>query len=167
MVIIYTGDGKGKTSACVGQTARALGNGMNVAFAQFMKRDGQAGEQRMLAQWLGSYFLAAGQGFLRKEEERPKHRNAALHTLTWAREHLPPVDMLVLDEALYALKSDLLTRDEMESLLVTARTSDKHVVLSGRNAPDWIIELADIVTEMNEIKHAWSLGVKASPGIEF
>jgi cob(I)alamin adenosyltransferase len=167
MVIVYTGDGKGKTSACVGQTARALGNGMNVAFAQFMKRDGQAGEQRMLAQWLGSYFLAAGQGFLRKEEERPKHRNAALHTLAWACERLPPVGMLVLDEALYALKSDLLTRDEMESLLATARIGDKHVVLSGRNAPDWIIELADIVTEMNEIKHPWRLGVKALPGIEF
>lgn len=70
MILVYTGNGKGKTSACVGQAVRALGQNMTVAFGQFMKRDGQAGEQRMLAQWLGPRFLAGGEGFLRREEDR-------------------------------------------------------------------------------------------------
>ena len=81
VILVYTGNGKGKTSACVGQAVRALGQNMTVAFGQFMKRDGQAGEQRMLAQWLGPRFLAGGEGFLRREEDRPAHRAAALRVL--------------------------------------------------------------------------------------
>ncbi|GFH63410.1 MAG: cob(I)alamin adenosyltransferase [Candidatus Desulfovibrio kirbyi] len=165
MVIIYTGNGKGKTSACVGQAVRALGNGMDVAFAQFMKRDGQAGEQRFLARLLGTRFFAAGQGFLRQETERPQHREAAVRTLEWARDALSAVDMLLLDESLYALTADILKRKELEDLLAAA--CDKHLVLSGRNAPNWLIERSDIVTEMNEIKHPWHSGAKAARGIEF
>lgn len=167
MLLIYTGDGKGKTCACVGQAVRALGQGLSVAFGQFMKRHGQAGEQRMLAQWLGDRFLAGGEGFLRRKEDRPAHRAAALRVLAWAREQLSSADMLILDETLYALGAGILEREEVESLLAEARAQNRHLVLSGRNAPDWLIEAADLVTEMGEIKHPWRAGVKAAPGIEF
>ena len=167
MILVYTGDGKGKTSACTGQAVRALGQGMKVAFGQFMKRDGQAGEQAMLSQWLGPRFVAGGLGFLRKDEDRPAHRQAALRMLDWAREQLAHVDMLVLDESLYALGAGILERQELEQMIAMARAQGRHLVLSGRNAPDWLIETADLVTSMTEIKHPWRTGVKAAPGIEF
>ena len=167
MILVYTGDGKGKTSACTGQAVRALGQGMKVAFGQFMKRDGQAGEQVMLSQWLGPRFVAGGLGFLRKDEDRPAHRQAALHMLDWAQKQLAEVDMLVLDETLYALSAGILTQEEVENLLDLARQREKHLVLSGRNAPDWLVEAADLVTSMTEIKHPWRSGVTASPGIEY
>lgn len=167
MILVYTGDGKGKTSACVGQAVRALGQGMAVAFGQFMKRDGQAGEQAMLARLPGVRFLAGGPGFLRREAERPAHREAALKVLAWARDRLADADMVVLDEALYALDAGILMREELEALLALARRNDRHLVLSGRNAPGWLVETADLVTSMTEIKHPWRQGVKAAPGIEF
>ena len=167
MILVYTGDGKGKTSACVGQTVRALGQNMAVAFGQFMKRDGQAGEQAMLARLLSERFFAGGQGFLRNDADRPAHRQAALRVLDWAREQLGHVDMLVLDESLYALGAGILERQELEQLIAVARAQGRHLVLSGRNAPDWLIEAADLVTSMTEIKHPWRMGVKAAPGIEF
>lgn len=167
MIIVYTGNGKGKTSACVGQAVRALGQDMQVAFAQFMKQNGQAGEQSMLSQWLGENFLAGGRGFLRKPEQRPAHREAALTTLHWALERLPQVQMLVLDESLYALSAEILLREELQALLGKARECNTHVVLSGRNIPDWLREEADLVTEMGEVKHPWQQGTGATKGIEF
>ena len=167
MILIYTGDGKGKTSACVGQAVRALGQGMTVAFGQFMKRDGQAGEQAMLSRWLGGRFRAAGPGFLRREEDRPAHRQAASALLDWAQEQLNSADMLVLDECLYALGAGLILREEMECLLALARRQGRHLVLSGRGVPDWLADAADLVTSMTEIKHPWRSGIAASPGIEY
>ena len=121
MILVYTGNGKGKTSACVGQAVRALGRNMTVAFGQFMKRDGQAGEQRMLAQWLGPRFLAGGEGFLRREEDRPAHRAAALRVLAWARACVPEAEMLVMDECLNALAAGRRTRQVVEGLRAEAR----------------------------------------------
>ncbi|MBQ4567191.1 MAG: cob(I)yrinic acid a,c-diamide adenosyltransferase [Desulfovibrio sp.] len=167
MILVYTGNGKGKTSACVGQTVRALGQGLRVAFGQFMKQDGQAGEQAQLARWLGQSFCAGGQGFLLREEDRPRHRAAAGQLLAWAHRQLPHVDMLVLDESLYALQNGLLRREELETLMRLAREQGRHLVLSGRGAPDWLVEAADLVTDMGEVKHPWQTGVKATPGIEF
>ena len=113
MILVYTGSGKGKTSACLGQAVRALGRGLRVAFAQFMKQDDRAGEQIFLRQCLGDNFRAGGAGFFRKEEERPAHRQAALETLAWAKERLPRADVLILDESLYALGHGLVTREEL------------------------------------------------------
>ena len=87
--------------------------------------------------------------------------------LDWAQEQLDLVDMLVLDESLYALGSGILERQELEQLMAQARGQGRHLVLSGRNAPDWLVEAADLVTSMTEIKHPWRTGVKAAPGIEF
>ena len=114
MILIYTGNGKGKTSACVGQALRALGQDMRVSFGQFMKKDVRAGEQIMLERLLGEDYRAGGLGFFRREEERQEHRAAALTLLDWARERLPRLDMLLLDESLYALRAGLLERAEVE-----------------------------------------------------
>ena len=167
MILIYTGNGKGKTSACVGQALRALGQDLRVGFGQFMKKDVHAGEQVMLQRLLGENYRAGGRGFFRKEEEREEHRAAALTLLEWARERLPRLDMLLLDESLYALRAGLLERAEVEALLRRARAADCHLVLSGRDAPQWLMDMADLVTEMGEIKHPAQSGVKAQRGIEF
>lgn len=167
MILIYTGNGKGKTSACVGQALRALGQDLRVGFGQFMKKDVHAGEQVMLQRLLGENYRAGGRGFFRKEEEREEHRAAALTLLAWARERLPQLDMLLLDESLYALRAGLLERAEVEDLLQRARAADCHLVLSGRDAPQWLMDMADLVTEMGEIKHPAQSGVKAQRGIEF
>ncbi len=168
MILIYTGNGKGKTSACVGQTMRALGQGFKIVFAQFMKRADQAGEQKQMAAILGDCYYAGGKGFFRNEEERAEQEQAAQATLDWAKERMDDsLDLLVLDESIYALDSGLLTRKNIEEVIELAGKHNFHVVLSGRNAPDWLVEAADLVTEMREIKHPWTKGIKAAKGIEF
>lgn len=167
MILVYTGNGKGKTSACLGQVVRALGGGLRVAFAQFMKESGCAGEQQLLVQLLGKDFLAGGCGFFRREEDRPQHRQAAESTLAWAYRQLADHDMLILDEALYALRAGLLRQEELESLMQAARKTGCHVVLSGRDAPEWLVKEADLVTSMEEVKHPWQQGLPAVAGVDF
>ncbi len=167
MLLIYTGNGKGKTCASVGQAIRAHGQGLRVAFGQFMKRPQQAGEQIVCAALLGSAFYAGGCGFFRKEEERPAHREAALSVLAFAQAQLALVDMLVLDESLYALGSGLITEEELRAIAAEARERRVFLVLSGRGAPPWLVDEADIVTEMGEIKHAFRDGRGPTKGIEF
>ena len=167
MILIYTGNGKGKSSACVGQAIRAIGQGLGVAFLQFMKKEGVAGEQLVLYQLLGERFRAGGRGFLRVEEDRPEHREAALSALRWAFDALPHIDMLVLDEILYALGAGILLPEEVRGLVYEARRYNVHLVLSGRGLPEWLEEEADIITEMEERKHPWQQGHAATRGIEF
>lgn len=167
MIYVYTGPGKGKTSACLGQVARALGSGLRVAFAQFMKREGEAGEQVFLKNSLGDRFLAGGAGFFRSETERPVHRAAAEQTLAWIRARLPQCDIIILDESLYALRKELITRDELKALLQEARMNNTHVILSGRGFPDDMLDEVDLVTEMREIKHPLQRGQGAVRGLDF
>lgn len=167
MILVYTGEGKGKTSASVGQAIRAVGQGMRVCFAQFMKSDQRTGEQVFLAQTLHDDFYIGGCGFFRAEAERPQHRLAAQNTLAWARQRVAVCAMLVLDEALYALRAGLLSQQEIESLLDAAAAAGTHVVLSGRGLPAWLEARADTVSSLQEIKHAWRQGIPATRGIEY
>ncbi|MCG8532533.1 MAG: cob(I)yrinic acid a,c-diamide adenosyltransferase [Desulfovibrionales bacterium] len=167
MILVNTGNGKGKTTASIGQAIRALGQEHTIAFAQFMKRDKQAGEQYMLRKLLGDFFYAPGDGFLTKPEQFPAHRATSEKIILWAKERIIEVDMLVLDEALYALTSELLTEEELRELIALARSNNTHLVLSGRGAPQWLIDEADLVTEMTEIKHHYKKGTPAQKGIEF
>ncbi len=168
MILIYTGNGKGKTCACVGQAVRAHGRGMAVAFAQFMKRPDQAGEQAVLGAMLGNNFFAGGEGFFRRAEAFPEHRAAALAVLEWAKTKIAAgIKMLVLDEALYALGSSLLQEDELRGLIKLCRSSNTHLVLSGRGLPPWLSEEADTISELQEIKHHFRNGIPAVEGIEF
>lgn len=168
MLIIYTGNGKGKTSACVGQTLRALGQGLVVAFGQFMKRNGLAGEQNLLAQLLTDRFMALGAGFYKDPQEFAIHRDKAQQLLSWAGAQLESgLDMLVLDEALYALGHGFITREELQSIIDSCGQKSCHLVLSGRGAPDWLVLKADIVSDITEVRHIYNQGGQARPGIEF
>jgi cob(I)alamin adenosyltransferase len=168
MILVYTGDGKGKTSACLGQALRGLGRGFSVVFAQFMKRDGQAGEQAMLKSLLGDSFRAGGKGFLTRPEQFPEHREAARELLVWIRERLCATDLLILDEALYALGAGLLGADELREIMAHfASPYRPHLVLSGRGLPDWLRDAAHLVTVMAPEKHPYRQGIAAQAGIEF
>ncbi len=130
----------------------------------------------MLGRLLGDDFYCDGKGFYRGgTEEFARHRAAAEETLTWARarlEALPlnapaPGRMLILDEALYALKHELLTETELRGIIKLCRERDAHLVLSGRGLPPWLEAEADLISEIQEIKHPLQSGVKAGEGIEF
>ncbi|MBQ7738978.1 MAG: cob(I)yrinic acid a,c-diamide adenosyltransferase [Desulfovibrionaceae bacterium] len=166
MILLYTGLGKGKTCACVGQALRALGHNFKVAFAQFIKRPGQAGEQVLLARLLGERFRVQGLGFVR-EADLAAHRACAKDLVVWALAQLPDLEMLILDEICYALHYKLLTKDEVLNLIHKAQSSNCHVICSGRFAQPWLINLADLVTNFDSPKHPLKMGQKALPGIEF
>ncbi len=168
MIVIYTGEGKGKTSAALGQVMRALGHGLRVVCAQFMKRGGVAGEQVMLEQLLGNDFLAGGLGFFRDQKDFARHRAASRETLSWVGQRTRSgAGVCILDESIYALNQGLITRDELEEVLDVAAAQGVHVVLTGRGAPDWLVAKADVVTEMISRKHHFSAGRAAVHGVEF
>jgi len=168
VILIYTGNGKGKSSASCGQALRALGQGMRVAFAQFLKQDGKSGEQIIMAKLLQENFLVGGKGFFTKPEQFPMHRAAAQEVLVWAKAKISCLDVLVLDEALYALSYGLITRDELREITAAFTSDSKPIlVLSGRGLPDWLRDEAHLVTEMQEIKHPYAQGVSAQSGVDF
>ncbi len=167
MILVYTGNGKGKTSACLGQVIRALGCGLKPAFVQFIKKDGEAGEQSYLKKILGKSFCAGGIGFFLKEEDRPRHREAALKTLEIARTLLRSSDVLIADEILYALGMDLVTRQEIIGLIEESNALGKHLILSGRGFPEDLEKYADCITDLQEVKHPWTAGSAAVRGIDF
>ena len=167
MLIVYTGNGKGKTCACIGQAIRALGQGLRVYVAQFIKADAGTGEQRFLHQVLGERFLAGGLGFFSQPAHKADHRQKARETCLWCLAALPKSDMLVADEALYALDYGLLLQREIMELIRLARQLHVHLVLSGRGLPGWIADEADLITEMHPVKHPADRGFPARLGIEF
>lgn len=166
MILVYTGEGKGKTSACLGQTLRALGHGKRVAFAQFIKRDGCAGEQVLLRQLLGDNFRAQGLGFVKNVPDKAPHIQAAKDLFSWCLDMLPTVWLLVLDEILYALHYELLTANDLHTLLERAGHLHTHLLLSGRYLPTWLERVSDLVTTLSQTKHPFSLGKKALPGLD-
>jgi len=157
VIVVYTGDGKGKTSAALGQILRALGHGLRVACAQFMKSN------------LGDDFLVGGLGFFRDNQDRVRHREAALSTLAWASSKVAAddVNVLVLDEVLYALSAGVLEQEELQALLDRARERNVHLILTGRGLPEWLGGQADLITEMLPVKHPFNQGQGALKGIDF
>lgn len=168
MIVVYTGNGKGKTSAALGQILRAKGHDLRVACAQFMKRDDVAGEQRVLASLLGDDYLVGGLGFFRDNQDQARHRAAALTTLAWASSKVADdVQVLVLDEVLYALGAGVLRQEELQALLDGAREHNVHLILTGRGLPEWLGRQADLITEMLPVKHPFNQGQGALKGIDF
>ncbi len=167
MLLVYTGNGKGKTSACLGQVVRALGANKRILFAQFLKQNGEAAEQKILQTLLGENFYAGGAGFFLDEQDRPLHTQAAQATLYWAKSHIPEADILILDESLCALDNGLITSSELLDFL--EHTQNKHVILSGRHTslPQWLFDRADMITALTEVKHPWQNGKQAVYGIDF
>lgn len=169
LLIINTGLGKGKTTAALGLALRAAGNRMRTTLLQFVKRD-EAGEHRMLADLPGDRIdiQRLGTGFVTGSPPPAEAVEAARAALAEARRRLTGGrwDVVVLDEIFAALTAGLVTEDDILSL-VTLRPPAVHLVLTGRAAPESLIDRADLVTEMRCIKHPHDHGIAAQEGIEF
>ena len=170
LIQVYTGNGKGKSTAAFGLALRAAGNGLKVAIIQFMKKGGWYGEIQAFAK-LPEIMLASfgGEGFIKKgTTPSPEHFKQAQAALAQAEQLLiaGQTDLLILDELNNALFFDLLSQEEIERLLAL-KPSHTEVVITGRNAPEYLLQAADLVTEMREIKHPFQRGLPARRGIEY
>ena len=169
LLIVHTGKGKGKSTAGFGLVFRALGNGMKVAVVQFVKGKWSTGERAVLDKFGDQVTLATmGEGFTWETQDRQRDIAAARAAWDKAKELIADGehDMVLLDELNIVLRYDYLPLDEVIDAL-TARPEMKHVIVTGRNAKDELIEAADLVTEMTQVKHPFRSGVKAQVGIEF
>jgi cob(I)alamin adenosyltransferase len=169
LLIVHTGKGKGKSTAAFGLVFRALGNGMKVAIVQFVKGKWQTGERAALEKFGDQVTVnTMGEGFTWETQDRV--RDVAAAKAAWERAKTLISDnkhqLVVLDELNIVLRYDYLDTAEVVAAL-SARPLMKHIVVTGRNAKDELIEAADLVTEMEQIKHPFRAGVKAQKGIEF
>ncbi len=170
LIIVNTGDGKGKSTASFGLALRAAGNKMNVFIMQFMKGPWKAGERKAL-QELTDYveYEAMGDGFTWDTENTEQDKKTARAAFKIAKEKLMSgkYQMIILDEINYVLDYKFFPLDEFLETLRN-KPKDVHVVCSGRNANEELIEMADLVTEMRLIKHPFEeQGIPAQKGIEF
>ena len=173
VLVVNTGNGKGKSSAAFGVVARALGHGMKVAVIQFVKGRSDTGEEvfyRRVAEWMpGSLsWHVSGEGFTWETQDGARDAAAAQAAWALACGYLtdPQIGLVVLDEFTYALKYGWLDIAPVLSALA-ARPAMQHVIITGRAAPDALVEAADTVTDMTLVKHAFKAGVKAMPGLEW
>jgi cob(I)alamin adenosyltransferase len=169
IIIVNTGNGKGKSSSAFGMAIRALGHGMKVGVVQFIKGALQTGEERFLRRFPEEIsFHAMGEGYTWETQNR--ERDIAKAQLAWekARTFLadPEIGLVVFDELNIALKYKYLDVDVVINDLL-ARPPMQHVVVTGRGAPPELIEIADTVTEMEVVKHAFKAGIGAQAGTEW
>ena len=172
LVIVYTGKGKGKTTAALGIVLRAVGHGMKVGMIQFIKGEWYYGELTSSKRLEPEFELvAAGKGFvgiIDDDHPREDHQNAARAALSLAKEKLAAeaYDVLILDEINYAVKLGLIDENEIVQLIESkpVRTT---LVLTGNYATEPVLAAADLVTEMREVKHPYQQGIKAKKGIDF
>lgn len=169
LIIVHTGPGKGKTTAALGLAFRALGQGMKVGIVQFIKGAIPTGEAALVQQLqLPIEMYTLGDGFTWNTQDREQDIATARRTWQQAVSLLrdPSFDMVILDELNIVLRYDYLPLAEVLEELRTKRDM-LHVVITGRNAKEELIALADLVTEMKPIKHPYKAGVKAQRGVEF
>jgi cob(I)alamin adenosyltransferase len=168
LLVVYTGHGKGKTTAALGMVFRALGRGLRVTVVQFIKGKWKTGE-RVFAERLPELcFLVMGLGFTWESDDISRDKAAARAAWAEARQAISSGerDLVVLDELTYAFHYGFLTLDEVLETL-RSRPAGVHVVITGRDAPEALIELADLVTEMKLVKHPFQRGEKARLGVDF
>jgi len=175
LLIVHTGKGKGKSTAAFGLVFRALGNGMRVGIVQFVKGKWETGERTVLEKFSDQVTIKAmGEGFTWDTQDRARDIAAAKAAWEKAKEMIEacrgpdrPYDMILLDEINIALRYDYLPLDKVVEFL-DRRPEMLHVIVTGRNAKPELIEAADLVTEMTQVKHPFrEQGVKAQKGIEF
>lgn len=169
LLIVHTGKGKGKTSAALGMVVRAIGHGMKVGVVQFVKGAMATGEKAVFDAFPDNVaFKPMGEGFTWNTQDRA--RDVAVAREAWEEVKRmiadPAYDMVLADELNIVLRYDYLPLDEVLAA-VTERDAMKHVIITGRNAPDRLVEAADLVTDMVMVKHPFRSGVKAQKGIEF
>lgn len=167
-VIINTGNGKGKTTAALGTAFRALGHGKKVCVIQFLKGQGKYGERLMAEKLENLDWFICGKGFVFKKENIEEDRRVAVEGFQLAKEQVASdrYDLLILDEITYLPLYDFLDVEKIVDLIQNkpARLS---IILTGRDAHPRLIEIADTVTAMESVKHAYEQGIKAQKGIEF
>ena len=172
LLMVYTGDGKGKTTAALGMCVRAVGYDWTVCLIQFVKGSWKYGELKGLKRLEPNVELhVIGEGFVGIVDDTKsfeEHRAAAKNGVALALEKLTSAQyrLIILDELNVAFSLGLVTRDEFDQIL-EARGESQHLVITGRGAPDWLIEKADLVTEMREIKHPFKKGILAQKGVDW
>jgi cob(I)alamin adenosyltransferase len=169
LVIVNTGNGKGKTTAALGTLFRAWGRGMRVCVIQFIKSEtGNWGEIKA-ARNLGIEWHAMGDGFTWLSKDIDETAAKARHAWGLAQEKIAggEYDLILLDEMTYAFHNGWVDVREMIAWLGAHKPAGLHLIITGRDAPEPLVEFADLVTEMREVKHPYARGIKAQPGIEF
>ncbi|MDB9329184.1 cob(I)yrinic acid a,c-diamide adenosyltransferase [Nodularia spumigena CS-591/04] len=170
LIIVNTGNGKGKTTAALGMVLRSLGHGYKVAIIQFIKGAWEPSEKQVFSLWEDQIeFHAMGEGFTWETQDRDRDLDKASAAWQKSLEYIrnPDFQLVLLDEINIALKMAYLQVEDVLAGLAQ-KPPNKHVILTGRGAPAALIEKADLVTEMTLIKHPFrDQGVKAQPGIEF
>ena len=168
LVIVYTGNGKGKTTAALGMLTRAWGRGMKVCMLSFIKAEtANFGEERA-AKKMGIEMIPLGGGFTWLSKDLEKDKALAQRCWTLCREKIDSgsYDIVVLDEITYPINYGWIDLDEVLETL-RDRPPNLHVVLTGRDAPEGLIAYADLVTEMREVKHPFQRGIKAQAGVDY
>ncbi|HEY0315476.1 MAG TPA: cob(I)yrinic acid a,c-diamide adenosyltransferase [Sphingomonas sp.] len=169
LLIVHTGKGKGKTTAALGMVVRAIGHGMKVGVVQFVKGAMTSGEKMVFDAFPDQIeFKPMGEGFTWDTQDRARDVAAARQAWEEVKRMIadPAYQMVLADELNIVLRYDYLPLDEVLEVLVN-KPADKHVIVTGRNAQEALMEAADLVTEMTMIKHPFRSGVKAQAGIEF
>ena len=174
LLIVHTGKGKGKSTAAFGLVMRALGHGMRIGIIQFVKGKWETGERDVLDKFPDLVTIRTmGEGFTWETQDRGRDIAAAETAWEAAKEMIdasrgpdPKYDLVLLDELNIVLRYDYIPLDDVVAFL-TAKPEGLHVIVTGRNAKEPLIEVADLVTEMTMVKHPFRAGVKAQKGIEF
>ncbi|HNG01396.1 MAG TPA: cob(I)yrinic acid a,c-diamide adenosyltransferase [Nitrospira sp.] len=169
LLMVYTGAGKGKTTAALGMAIRCLGHGMKVAIMQFIKGAIDTAEERILRSFGDRVmFLRMGEGYTWETQDRERDTRFAQEAWNKACEFMtdPSYAMVILDEFNIALHHHYVELAEVLPRL-QARPLMQHVVITGRGAPAELIDAADLVTEMKQVKHPFRQGIKAQAGVEF
>lgn len=167
-IIINTGDGKGKTTAALGCCFRAMGHGLRVCVIQFLKGKGDYGE-RLFAQHIeGLEWHVCGKGFVFNKKDKTQDRIVAEEGFELAVQKMQQddFDLIILDEITYLVSYDFLSSEKIVAAL-KERPERLNVILTGRDAHPSLVDIADTVTRMDVVKHAYAAGVKAQKGIEF
>ena len=168
VLVVNTGNGKGKSSAAFGVVARALGHGLQVGVVQFVKGRSDTGEEAFFRRQPGVHWHVGGEGFTWETQDKDRDAKAAQAAWEVACGHLsdPAIGLVVLDEMTYAFKYGWL---DLDSVLATlnSRPAMQHVIITGRAAQEGLRAAADTVTDMGMEKHAFQAGIKAMPGLEW
>ena len=168
VLVVNTGNGKGKSSAAFGVVARALGHGLKVGVVQFVKGRSDTGEEAFFRTQPGVSWHVGGEGFTWETQDKERDAQAAQHAWRIACEHLsnPEIGLVVLDEMTYAFKYGWLELDTVIAKLLS-RPMMQHVIITGRGAPEALRAVADTVSDIGNEKHAFQAGIKAMPGLEW
>lgn len=169
LVLVNTGEGKGKSSSALGMVFRAAGWGMRVCVIQYIKGQWQTGEQKAAERFDNIEWHALGDGFTWDTKNPEQDINTSRDIWEFSKQKIlsEQFDVVLLDEINYCCGYQWISGQEVADFMINNRPRWMHVILTGRNAAPEIIDIADTVTEMSKIKHAFEKGIKAEQGIEF